>query len=54
MVIIVRSRIKEIVGDLNVSGDFGDELEKKAIQLIKDACARAKANQRRTVMGKDL
>jgi histone H3/H4 len=54
MVIIVRSRIKDFTGDLNVSSDFGEVLEKKTTQLIKEACDRAKANQRRTVMGKDL
>ena len=54
MVIIVRSRIKDFTKDLNVSSDFADVLEKKTIELIKQACERAKANNRRTVMGKDL
>ena len=52
--IIVRSRIKELAGDFNVSGDFADALDKKAEQLIKEACERARANNRRTIMPKDL
>ena len=54
MALIVRSRIKDITGELQVSSDFAPALEKKVEQLIKEACARAKANQRRTVMAKDL
>ncbi|MEM4282453.1 MAG: DUF1931 family protein [Candidatus Woesearchaeota archaeon] len=51
---IVRSRIKDVAGDFNVAGDFADALEKKVEQLIRDAIERAKANNRRTVMSKDL
>ena len=54
MSIIVRSRIKEIATDFNVAADFADTLDKKVEQLIKDACERAKANNRKTVMAKDL
>lgn len=56
--IIVKSRIKdfsEIDGKpLSVSGDFADALSKKTIQSIKDACKRAKENNRNTVMARDL
>ena len=54
MALIVRSRIKDIAGEFNVAGDFADALEKKAEQLVKDAIERARANNRRTVMGKDI
>lgn len=54
MALIVRSKIKDAAGDFNVAGDFADALEKKVTALVKDACERAKANNRRTVMGKDL
>jgi histone H3/H4 len=54
MGLVVKSNVKEHTGDMNVAGDFADELEKKVASLIKDACERAKANNRRTVMGKDL
>ena len=58
MSLIVRSNIKQYakIDDkaLNVSGDFADKLTKKVEELVKEACARAKANGRNTVMAKDL
>ena len=51
---VVRSKIKEYIKDMNVSGDFSEALSKKCEQLIKDAIERAKANHRRTVQGKDI
>ena len=58
MSLIVRSNIKQYakVDDklLNVSGDFADKLNKKAEEMIKEACQRAKSNGRNTVMAKDL
>ncbi|MBI2565100.1 DUF1931 family protein [Candidatus Woesearchaeota archaeon] len=54
MSLIVRSRIKELVTDMNVAGDFADVLDKKAEELIKVAVERAKANNRKTLMAKDL
>jgi histone H3/H4 len=52
--LIVKSKIKDVVGDLSVAGDFADALNAKAEQLVKNAAERAKANNRRTVMAKDL
>ena len=52
--IIVKAKVKEIAGDYNVAGDVAEALNKKAEQLIRDACERAKANNRKTVMAKDL
>ncbi|MEM4263896.1 MAG: DUF1931 domain-containing protein [Candidatus Woesearchaeota archaeon] len=52
--LVVKAKIKEIAGDFNVSGDFADALNKKTEQLVRDALERAKANNRRTVMAKDL
>lgn len=54
MSIVVKAKIKEIAGTFNVSADFGDALAKKVEQMVKDAIERAKSNQRRTVMPKDL
>lgn len=58
MSIIVKSKIKEYakVDDkaLNVSADLADKLNEKVIAIVKEACARAKANGRTTVMAKDL
>ncbi|MFH1173544.1 MAG: DUF1931 domain-containing protein [archaeon] len=52
--IIVKSKIKELVGNYNVSSDFSEELDKKVKLLIADAVKRAEANGRKTVMGKDI
>jgi histone H3/H4 len=52
--LIVKAKIRDVAQGFNVSGDFADALDKKAEQLVKDACARAEANGRKTVMAKDL
>jgi hypothetical protein len=52
--LVVKAKIKEIAGDFNVAGDFADALNKKTEQLVKEALDRAKANNRRTVMAKDI
>ena len=51
MSLIVKTKIKELAGSFNVAGDFAEALNKKCEQLIRDAIERAKANNRRTVMG---
>ena len=38
----------------NVADDFLPELDAKVKKLIEDAVERAKANNRRTLMGRDL
>ncbi|GIU69448.1 MAG: hypothetical protein KatS3mg002_0684 [Candidatus Woesearchaeota archaeon] len=52
--IIVKSKIKEITGQYNVSADFTEALNEKVKQIIKDAVKRAEANNRKTVMGRDI
>jgi histone H3/H4 len=51
---IVKAKIKEIAGDFNVAGDVAEALNKKVEQMVKDACGRAEANGRKTIMAKDL
>ena len=48
--------VKEIINSegLNTSKDLSENLDNKLINLLKDACNRAKANSRSTVMSKDL
>ena len=53
MSLINRSKIKEKT-ELNVSGEFELELEKKTEDMIKEAEKRAKANSRRTLYARDL
>ena len=52
--IIIKSKIKEIVSDMNVAAEVADTLDKKVIQLLKEASERAKANGRRTLQARDL
>ena len=54
MSLVVKSKIKDYAKGFDVSGDFADTLSVKVEQLIKEACARAEANGRKTVMSKDL
>jgi hypothetical protein len=52
--LVVKAKIKDAAKGFNVAGDFADALSDKVQQLINDACERAKANGRRTVMSKDI
>lgn len=52
--LVVKSQVKDVAGEFSVSADFVEELNRKVDQLVKDACRRAEANGRKTVMGKDL
>lgn len=52
--LVVKSKIKDYVGDMNVSGDFADALSGKIEALIRDAAERANANGRKTVQARDL
>ena len=56
--IIIRRKIKdyaEVDGTkFQVASDFADALAKKVESLVKEACKRAQANGRKTVMAKDL
>lgn len=52
--LIVKSKIKETVPDLQVSGDVPEALNKKVIKLLEEAANRAKLNGRRTLQSRDL
>jgi len=52
--LVVRSKIKDVAKDVNVSSDFADELSKKVEELIIKAVERAKANKRSTIQPRDL
>ncbi len=51
--IVVKSKVKEVAGDCNVSGDFADALNDALVEEVKRAAARADANGRKTVSSKD-
>lgn len=52
--LVVRSKLKSIVGDIHVAEDLAEHLSKKVENILKEAVERAKANGRRTVQAKDL
>jgi histone H3/H4 len=52
--LIVKSKIKSAVPEMNVAGEVVDALNKKVEQLLKEAVERAKANGRRTLQARDL
>lgn len=59
--IIVKSKIRQVVKELDesktinsVGEEFEKELEKHTREQIKKAIERAKANQRRTLLARDL
>ncbi len=56
--LIVKAKAKEAAKldekPLNVSADFYVKLNEAAEKLVIEACKRAKANGRNTVMGKDV
>ncbi len=52
--LIVKSKIKEAVPDLQVASEVAEALNIKVDLLLKEAATRAKANGRRTLQGRDL
>jgi len=52
--LIVKANIKNVAVGCNVSADFADALNAEVERLVKKACDRAKANNRSTVMARDL
>ena len=54
VMIVIKSKVKEHVGDLNVSSDFSEGLNQLLVRHINDACMRAEANGRKTVQARDL
>jgi histone H3/H4 len=52
--LVVKSAVREMVGDYRVSEDFWGALNKSVGELVRRAVERAKANGRKTVRGADL
>ena len=52
--LIVKSKIKEAVPDLNVAAEVAEALNEKVNKLLVDAADRAKANGRRTLQARDI
>ncbi|MFW5846572.1 MAG: hypothetical protein ACOCUU_00290 [Nanoarchaeota archaeon] len=61
MPLIIKSRIKETIKELDkennigsVAEEVGRALERKTQEILEEAIKRAKANNRRTLLGRDL
>jgi len=55
--LIVRANIKQVAeqeGISSVAGDVAEALNNKVIELLKEACRRAKENKRNTLMARDI
>jgi len=52
--LVVKAKIKDVVGDYNVAGDLADALSDEVRKLLVKAKDRAKENGRKTIMAKDL
>ena len=52
--LVVKAKIKDTAKGFNVAGDFADALSGVVERKVKQACERAEANGRKTVMAKDL
>ncbi|MFH1325485.1 MAG: histone-like protein [archaeon] len=61
MALIVKSNIKKVVRELDkennissVAEDLGTALERKTEEILREGIKRAKANNRRTLLARDL
>lgn len=55
--IVVRQKIREAIqnyDNLSVARDLPSKLDVVVAELLRKACERAKANNRRTVMARDI
>jgi histone H3/H4 len=52
--IIVKTKIKDFAPGFNISGNVAEALDLKTKEILKNACERAQANGRKTIMAKDL
>jgi histone H3/H4 len=52
--IVVRTKIKEIVKDMNVAEEVGDALDRAVTEILRKAVERAKGNGRRTLQARDI
>jgi len=52
--LVVKSKLKDVVGEMNISGDVAEALSEEVANLLKKAAQRAEANGRKTIKAKDL
>ena len=52
--LIIKSKIKSAVPDMMVAAEVSDALNKKVLKILGEAVQRAQANNRRTLLARDL
>lgn len=52
--VVVKSKVKNIVEGANVAGNFGEALNEVLAWMVAQAAARAEANGRKTIGARDL
>ena len=52
--LIVKSEVKRVAGEFNVSRDVYDKLQRETTELVMKAAKRAEANGRKTICARDL
>ncbi|MEK6893192.1 MAG: hypothetical protein AABX07_03225 [Nanoarchaeota archaeon] len=52
--IIIKSKIKSAVPELNVADEVAEALNNKVLKILEEASTRAKLNGRRTLQARDL
>lgn len=52
--LVVKTKVKEIVGKLNITQGYFDFLNIKVEEIIKESMRRANENNRKTLMKRDL
>ena len=52
--VVVKSKLKNVVSDLNCAGDLADALNSVLVTIIEQGCSRATANSRKTLQARDL
>ncbi|MFH0875857.1 MAG: hypothetical protein V1859_08010 [archaeon] len=54
MSIVNKTELKKLVGDFKLANEFYPAIDTKVEHMVREAMERAKANQRRTLMGRDI
>ncbi|MFW5704262.1 MAG: hypothetical protein ACOCXG_00320 [Nanoarchaeota archaeon] len=54
VMLVVKSKVKDVVSGMNVSGNFADALNEMLVWSVQQACARAEENGRKTIQARDL
>jgi histone H3/H4 len=52
--LIVKSNVQDVLDEMQVSAEFYDALDDEVEDLVAEAASRAQANDRTTVMPRDL